>query len=40
MVIQAELEQLSADSQIDPGTFSVIMGMYENIGREMMITLE
>ena len=36
----AEAEVWEAPGEIDPGTFSVIMGMYENIGREMMITLE
>jgi len=36
----AEAETWEAPGEIDPGTFSVIMGMYENIGREMMITLE
>ena len=36
----AEVETFDVTQEIDPGTFSVIMGMYENIGREMMITLE
>jgi len=40
MATQAEFVDFDDAGDIDPGTFSVIMGMYENIGREMMITLE
>ena len=40
MATQAEFVDFDDARDIDPGTFSVIMGMYENIGREMMITLE
>ena len=40
MATLVEAEAFDGAEEIDPGTFSVIMGMYENIGREMMITLE
>jgi N-methylhydantoinase B len=40
MDILAEVETSQGVEEIDPGTFNVIMGIYENIGQEMMITLE
>ena len=40
MATQPDIEAFESPREIDPGTFSVIMGMYENIGHEMMITLE
>ena len=39
MAALMEAQAFDDAEEIDPGTFNVIMGMYENIGREMMITL-